>query len=590
VKKKTHKHSGTDSFSYFTIATPNFAAQARVLVKSVLACCNPKDVTIFLVGRDRHEPLFADLPCTVRLAYEAVGEPLYEDLVTRYGTPQVCFALKPMLADTLLFGGASKVIFADADCLFLSAPTEAEHVVDAGAAVALTPHILGSAVGDHYVDDMTLLRTGSLNGGFFGVSSSEDSRAFLSWWRNRTLSECSIDEVRGTYYEQKWLDLAPAFFPATALVRDPGYNVAYWNMHHRNLAQTPDGRWTVCGRPVVFVHFSQWLLATMTPYDYTRRYICDQKAADAARPLLEAYAAAVEAERAPGGVDTFSIEAVDVRLPDGSPITPMMRRALWRNIEAGEGRTTAILDVLNAPSPRMPQYPPYILTNFYEEFWLSRTDLRYNKFDIDRAEGLRAYIRWLVEVGQKESAIPDSLMAAAKRAVLADAERAKEQAERAKKQAEQRAAELEAQLAASGATLDDVQAELAGCRVKIGEQEAELAGGRARIAELDAKLATGLARIAELDANLATGLVRIAELDAKFATGRARIADQEAELEACRSAIGDLAIELTKWRDLCRSRVFRAVLSYLKARGWLTKSTIQIPMSGTDVTKSKSRK
>src|SRR5690606_24035113 len=57
----------------------------------------------------------------------------------------------------------------------------------------------------------------------------------------------------------------PALFEHTVL-RDPGFNVAYWNLHERPLTKTADGTVTAGGSPLRFFHFSgyrperPWLL------------------------------------------------------------------------------------------------------------------------------------------------------------------------------------------------------------------------------------------------------------------------------------------------------------------------------------------
>jgi len=55
--------------------------------------------------------------------------------------------------------------------------------------------------------------------------------------------------------DQKWVDLAPIFFPTTHVLRDETYNVAYWNLHANTIEKKADG-YFVNGRPIAFFHFS----------------------------------------------------------------------------------------------------------------------------------------------------------------------------------------------------------------------------------------------------------------------------------------------------------------------------------------------
>jgi hypothetical protein len=44
-------------------------------------------------------------------------------------------------------------------------------------------------------------------------------------------------------------------FEGTRIIRDPGYDVAYWNLQHRTLS-CDDGAWRANGEPLRFFHFS----------------------------------------------------------------------------------------------------------------------------------------------------------------------------------------------------------------------------------------------------------------------------------------------------------------------------------------------
>ncbi|HTM18354.1 MAG TPA: hypothetical protein VL135_15690, partial [Terracidiphilus sp.] len=64
----------------------------------------------------------------------------------------------------------------------------------------------------------------------------------------------------GLAVDQKWVDLAPALFPGLKILRDPGLNVAYWNLHERVISKR-DERWFVNDEvPLRFFHYSSFVV------------------------------------------------------------------------------------------------------------------------------------------------------------------------------------------------------------------------------------------------------------------------------------------------------------------------------------------
>ena len=55
--------------------------------------------------------------------------------------------------------------------------------------------------------------------------------------------------------DQRWVDFAPCFVSRLGVLRDDAYNVAYWNLFHRELSEL-DGEFLVNGRTLRFFHFS----------------------------------------------------------------------------------------------------------------------------------------------------------------------------------------------------------------------------------------------------------------------------------------------------------------------------------------------
>ncbi|MCR5877541.1 hypothetical protein [Phenylobacterium sp. J367] len=61
----------------------------------------------------------------------------------------------------------------------------------------------------------------------------------------------------GLFVDQRWCDHVPALFDKVKVLRDPGYNVASWNISTREVAVHKDGQVTVNGVPLRFWHFTK---------------------------------------------------------------------------------------------------------------------------------------------------------------------------------------------------------------------------------------------------------------------------------------------------------------------------------------------
>ena len=67
--------------------------------------------------------------------------------------------------------------------------------------------------------------------------------------RSGLLRECRVDPRWGYFVDQRWFDLAPGFLTDLAIVRDPEYNVAYWNLHSRDgWNTTASATWSTAAR------------------------------------------------------------------------------------------------------------------------------------------------------------------------------------------------------------------------------------------------------------------------------------------------------------------------------------------------------
>jgi hypothetical protein len=101
------------------------------------------------------------------------------------------------------------------------------------------------------------------------------------------------------FVDQRWCDHVPALFDRVKVIRNPGFNVASWNLSRRTVAIGKDGRITVNGEPLRFWHFTK--LGPLGD-QMTRRY------AGRSHPVYEIwswYKRQVEAATHPGIPDRY---------------------------------------------------------------------------------------------------------------------------------------------------------------------------------------------------------------------------------------------------------------------------------------------
>ena len=237
-----------------TIVANNYLAYARVVARSFLHHHPRGRFFVLIVDRRDPELAYADEPFEVVFADE-LGIAHFEHLAFRYSILELSTAVKPaFLAWLHRTHALTSICYFDPDIL-ITAGLDDLYATIARADVVLTPHIT-QPIDDALVPgERDFLLSGIYNLGFLGLRYNARTHAFLEWWHARLYRECLHAVERGLFVDQKWMDFAPAFLPDAVILREPGYNAAYWNAMQRTLVATADG-WLVNGQPLRFFHFS----------------------------------------------------------------------------------------------------------------------------------------------------------------------------------------------------------------------------------------------------------------------------------------------------------------------------------------------
>lgn len=264
----------------FTSCSYSYLNRARVL-GSTLKTQHP-DWVLWLVLTDKepegftfdiHEESFDRIITAVELFQDGIDQWLFgHDIV------EACTAVKGRACCRILEEATcSKLFYFDPDIAVFNSMCEVEDLLD-DFSIVLTPHQTDPESSDNPLairdNEITSLDYGVFNLGFVAISNSVEGRRFAQWWDDRLCDWCHDRLEIGLFVDQKWCNLVPCFFDNVKVLRDPGYNVASWNLSQREMHFDSSGTALINGRPLRFYHFTK-----LGPVGdvMTRRYARDNK-------------------------------------------------------------------------------------------------------------------------------------------------------------------------------------------------------------------------------------------------------------------------------------------------------------------------
>ncbi len=211
-----------------TIIAKNYLAQARVLARSFSEQHPDGHFSVLVI--DDFDGLIdpAGEPFTLLTPQDIACEPFLR-MATRYDVLELSTAVKPWLLRQQLAAGAPAITYLDPDIrVFGSLATLDQLRREHG--LALTPHNTDPIPDDgERPTQIDIMIAGVYNLGYLSIGRGPEIDALIDWWTARLRRDCRVDPVYGYFVDQRWFDLAPGFVSDFAIVREPQYNVAYWN-------------------------------------------------------------------------------------------------------------------------------------------------------------------------------------------------------------------------------------------------------------------------------------------------------------------------------------------------------------------------
>jgi hypothetical protein len=243
----------------------NFAYAARACLLAESLRKNEKNIEIIAllvdeIGMPGSEAALAVITKYFhRVVFAAtLGIPNFRQWIFKHNVVEACTAVKPRMLEILLAERDGTVIYMDPDTLCFT-PYVRQMLATYTGSIMLTPHQLTPNCNEQSIYDNELGSTkfGIFNLGFACVRPTTEGKSFAQWWRRSCEMACFEDVANGIFTDQKWCDLVPALFSDFNVIRDPGMNVASWNLSQRKIIFDEDGNPSIAGSTLKFFHFTK---------------------------------------------------------------------------------------------------------------------------------------------------------------------------------------------------------------------------------------------------------------------------------------------------------------------------------------------
>jgi len=243
----------------FTICSANYLASAKTLQQSVLMH-NPGNKFIYIIADKINNRIPLEFFEGVEfIEAENLEIPYFTEILNNYNLTEFNTAIKPFAIEYLHKKyNAEKFIFFDPDIIvFKNVDFIWDHLNTYDFIV--TPHLLEPIVNEEfYHHQVAALNTGIFNFGFVAFNYSNNTEKIISWWKHHMINHGHSNSIIGEFYDQKIMNLLPIYTDKLLILKNPGCNVAGWNVHERTITKTNNG-YLVNNTELIFYHYSGFI-------------------------------------------------------------------------------------------------------------------------------------------------------------------------------------------------------------------------------------------------------------------------------------------------------------------------------------------
>lgn len=258
----------------FTICSNNYLAQAKTLGDSLIRINSGYNFFIILVDGFSKEIDYSFFIPHKIVPVSDIGIYDFDSLWKKYNIIELNTSVKASAFKYLFntYPDSDFVFYFDPDIQIFYFLNDLENEFESSD-ILLTPHIITPIpLDDEEPQESRFLNYGIYNLGFIGLKSkSLTTQNFLNWWESRTLKFGFINEQKGFFVDQLWVNLVPIFFGNVKILMQYGYNAGPWNLHERKNINKVDNKYIMSdGSILAFYHFSVYQFSN--PGNLARNY------------------------------------------------------------------------------------------------------------------------------------------------------------------------------------------------------------------------------------------------------------------------------------------------------------------------------
>ena len=220
----------------FTIVAKNYLALALTLGDSIRAVHPEYDFIIFLADGVDGEIDLSQQKYKI-MEVKDVGIDQWLEMAFKYDISEFSTSIKPFCFDYLARESKyDNIMYFDPDIYIYDKLTRIEGLLQENICVVTPHHSDMELAWSGAVPENNILISGIYNLGFIAFRNGEESRFIFEWWKERLRDKCYLERTEGLFYDQNWVQFfASSFDKGIFILRDYGYNIAWWNLHERSI-------------------------------------------------------------------------------------------------------------------------------------------------------------------------------------------------------------------------------------------------------------------------------------------------------------------------------------------------------------------